>query len=292
MHPKISPLISPVWRSVGSLLAATDDGRHRTVARPRLELLERRVNLSTYIWTALGDGQTWNDANNWQLVGAPPFIQPPTVPTPNSNVVFPPIASLPPGSSSTINFNFAFLNMPLNSLTIEDSYTFSGNPIKIDSSLSVASPFTNAPNWPTATFLLAGLQLGPGVVISTGTGATLQLANASDPTGLPVTVQGPVTKSGGGQLVVLGSTAITAVYSQTKYILVATVTGGNTALTPTGTVVFRKNGRSFGSARLKGGVARLVLGRKAPGSQAKFVASFQKNSRFRSSSSPPFEFVS
>jgi hypothetical protein len=204
MHPKISPLISPVWRSVGSLLAATDDGRRRTVARPRLELLERRVNLSTYIWTALGDGQTWNDANNWQLVGAPPFIQPPTVPTPNSNVVFPPIASLPPGSSSTINLNFAFLNTPLNSLTIEGSYTFTGNPIEIDSTLSVASPFTNAPNGATATFLLAGLQLGPGVVISTGTGATLQLANASDPTGLLVSVQGPVSfqiNSTGGLLI-------------------------------------------------------------------------------------------
>jgi hypothetical protein len=225
MHPKISPMISLVWRSLCRSLAATDDGRRRT--------------------------------------------------------------------TSTINFNFAFLNMPLNSLTIEGSYTFTGNPIKIDSSLSVASPFTNARNGATATFLLAGLQLGPGVVISTGTGATLQLANASDPTGLLVSVQGPVTKSGGGQRVVLGSTSITAVYSQTKYILVTTVTaGGATALTPTGTVVFRKNGRSFGSARLKGCVARLVLGRKAPGSQAKFVASFQKNTRFRSSSSPPFEFVS
>ncbi len=151
MHPKISPMISLVWRSVRSSLAANGDGRRGTVSRPRLELLERRVNPSTYIWTALGDGQTWNDANNWQLLGAPVFIQPHTVPTPFSDVVFPPIASLPNGSSSTINFNFAFVDMPLNSLTVEDSYTFVGNPLKIDSALSVASPLTNASNGTTAT---------------------------------------------------------------------------------------------------------------------------------------------
>jgi hypothetical protein len=229
MHPKISPIISLVWRSACSSLAATDDGRRKTVARPRLELLERRVNLSTYIWTALGDGQTWTDADNWQLLGAPVFIQPHTVPTANSNVVFPPIASLPPGSSSTINFNFAFLNMPLNSLTIEGSYTFTGNPIKIDSALSVASPFTNAPNGATATFLLAGLQLGPGVVISTGSGSTLQLANASDPTGLLVSVQGPVTKSGGGQLVV-DTQSVFFANSSTVQPIPVTITGGSIVL--------------------------------------------------------------
>jgi hypothetical protein len=80
---------------------------------------------------------------------------------------------------------------------------------------------------------------------------------------------------------------------RTKYILVATVTAdGDPSLTPTGTVIFRRNGRTVGSAKLKGSVARLVLGRKAPGSQAKFVAVFQKNTRFESSSSPPFEFMS
>ena len=225
MHPKISL----VWRSVRSTIAANDHGRLRTVARPRLELLERRVNLSTYIWTALGDGQTWNDANNWQLLGAPVFIQPHTVPTPDSNVVFPPIASLPGGSQSTINFNFAFLNMPINSLTIQGSYTFTGNPIKIESSLSVASPFTNAPNGATATFLLAGLQLGPGVVISAATGSTLQLANASDPTGLQVTIQGPLTKSGGGQLVV-DTQSVFFANTTTVQAIPVTIVGGSIVL--------------------------------------------------------------
>jgi hypothetical protein len=229
MHSKISPMISLAWRSARSLLASNDNGRRGRVVRPRMELLERRVNPSTYIWTALGDGQTWTDANNWQLLGAPVFIQPHTVPTPYSNVVFPPIASLPGGSQSTINFNFAFLNMPINSLTIQGSYTFTGNPIKIESSLSVASPFTNAPNGATATFLLAGLQLGPGVVISTGTGSTLQLANASDPTGVQVTVQGPLTKVGGGQLVVDTQSVFFANTSTVQAIPV-TIIGGSIVL--------------------------------------------------------------
>ena len=78
-----------------------------------------------------------------------------------------------------------------------------------------------------------------------------------------------------------------------KFILVATVTAdGDPALTPTGTVVFKKNGHSLGRARVKGGVARLVLGRKAPGSGARFAASFQKSTRFRASSSPPLEYLS
>ena len=47
-------------------------------------------------------------------------IGPPALPTPFSNVVFPPIATLPPASSTTINFNFVYQFMPLNSITIEE----------------------------------------------------------------------------------------------------------------------------------------------------------------------------
>jgi hypothetical protein len=79
---------------------------------------------------------------------------------------------------------------------------------------------------------------------------------------------------------------------RTKFILVAIVNAdGNPALTPTGTVVFKKNGRSLGSARLKGGVARLVIGRKGSGSGAKFVASLQKNARFGASRSAPVVYL-
>ena len=175
----------PVFRDRHrSGVAASVHRRHRSVARPWLEALEARVTPSTYIWTAQGDGQTWNDASNWYLAGSSPLIKQPTVPTPYSNVIFPPIATLPGAASKTINFNFTYLNMPLDSLTVEDSYTFTGNPSRSTISLSVSNPFTTAPGGATATFLLAGLQLEPGVVINTGSGSTLQLASASDPTGL------------------------------------------------------------------------------------------------------------
>ena len=72
-----------------------------------------------------------------------------------------------------------------------------------------------------------------------------------------------------------------------RYTLVASVaTDGDSGLTPTGTVVFRENGRSVGTARLKAGVATLVVPGKGMAKAAKFVASYQKNSKFRSSSSP------
>jgi hypothetical protein len=90
----------------------------------------------------------------------------------------------------------------------------------------------------------------------------------------------------------LSITAQPLANGRTKFILVAIVSAdGNPALTPTGIVVFKKNGRSLGSARLKGGVARLVIGRKAPGSGAKFVASFQKNARFGASRSAPVVYL-
>ena len=79
---------------------------------------------------------------------------------------------------------------------------------------------------------------------------------------------------------------------RTKYILVATVASdGDPDLTTSGTVVFQKNGRSLGTARLKHGVARLVLGRKAPGGNARFVAAFRKNTRFGASRSGPVEYL-
>jgi hypothetical protein len=229
MHPKISHMLSRHGSRRPFALATANHSRLRPIARPGLEVLERRVNPSTFIWTALGDGQTWNDASNWQLVGSSPLIQQPTVPTPFSNVIFPPIATLPPGSSTTINFNFAYLDMPLNSLTIDDSYTFTGNPIKIDSALSVANPFTTAPNGATATVLLAGLELAPGVVINTGTGSTLQLASTSDPTGLQLTLLGGLTKSGAGQLVVDTQSVL---YSNSTALLPipVTIAGGSITL--------------------------------------------------------------
>ncbi len=77
---------------------------------------------------------------------------------------------------------------------------------------------------------------------------------------------------------------------RTKLILVAGVTAdGSPTLTPTGTVVFRKNGKSLGTARLRAGVATLIVRTKLTSNVTNFVASFQKNARFRSSASRPVQ---
>ena len=86
----------------------------------------------------------------------------------------------------------------------------------------------------------------------------------------------------------LSVTTQTLAKGRIQYTLVASVaTDGDPGLTPTGTVLFRQNGRSVGTARLKAGVARLVVRGRGTAKAAKFVASYQKNSKFRSSSSPP-----
>jgi hypothetical protein len=176
--------------------------RPRYRARVGLEALEPRLNLSTFIWTGLGDGQTWNDAANWYRAGSSPLINQPTVPPAYSDVVFPPKTTLPAAASTTIDFNFAFLYMPLDSITIEDAYTFTGNPVKIESELSVSSPFGTTPNATTATILLSGLELAPGVTINASGGSTLQLGSSSDTNGVNLTILGGITKTGAGGLVI------------------------------------------------------------------------------------------
>jgi hypothetical protein len=167
-----------------------------------MEVLEPRLTPSTFVWTALGDGQTWNDPDNWVRLGPSKPDQPPAVPTPNSNVIFPPVKTLPNGSSTTINFNFIYINMPLSSITIEGAYTFTGNPVTIDQSLSLSNPFTPQSGATTAIIQLAGLQLQPGVDVSTASGTTLQLGTTAAPTSLQLLLQGGLTKTGGGNLAI------------------------------------------------------------------------------------------
>jgi hypothetical protein len=176
--------------------------RRSTRAWLQFDVLERRVVLSTYLWTALGDGSTWTDPKNWQHFDPIMKMQEPGAPVAFSDVVFPAISFLPKASPATIDFNFTFLFMPLNTLTINDSYTFTGTPITIDQSLSVSNAFTNAPGGTVANVLLAGLRLAPGATISTQTGSTLNFGSATDMTGLQLTLQGSMTKLGGGRLVV------------------------------------------------------------------------------------------
>ena len=61
MQPKMLTFMSFLRRVQRPLVA------HRGVrSRPYLEILERRLTPSTYTWTGGGDGQSWNDPNNWE----------------------------------------------------------------------------------------------------------------------------------------------------------------------------------------------------------------------------------
>jgi hypothetical protein len=73
---------------------------------------------------------------------------------------------------------------------------------------------------------------------------------------------------------------------RTRYFVVATTTAVGGSLVPTGTVVFRRNGHSIGTATLKNGTAVLMISRKAAQS-GRFVARFQGSTRFLASNSPP-----
>ena len=76
-----------------------------------------------------------------------------------------------------------------------------------------------------------------------------------------------------------------------RSILVASVTiVGEPSATPTGTVIFRRNGSIVGKAKIKNGTAVLVLGRKAR-PQGRFIAAFQGSSRFLPSKSLSFSFT-
>jgi hypothetical protein len=208
MHKSADAKIS-LFRYLGGALSRRVSRREgRARIRPLVETLEDRVTPggvfppNTYFWTAKGDGMSWNDPNNWQHFSAPTYAPMPGSPTPDSNVVFPSTTLLPKGSPTTINFNFPYLGMPIDSLEVDDSYTFTGNPLTIVDLLTVPSSFSGFSPPPVVTFLLGGLYLTPGAVINTAPDTTIQLANASTPTGLQLSLTGPISKTGGGQLVI------------------------------------------------------------------------------------------
>ncbi len=171
-----------------------------------LEPLEPRLTpyfgATTYLWTAMGDQTTWNDPMNWSHVDPFTFMPETGSPTPGSNVVFPSRAFLPNGSPTTISFNFSYVNMPLASLAIDDTYTFTGNSIEIDGALSIPNSYAARDGSPTATFLNTGIVLAPGAELETAANATIQLASPTDPTGLALTIGGAVEKTGPGQLII------------------------------------------------------------------------------------------
>ena len=226
MHTKDSSFLAAASFRIAAFAAA---GPLRARLLPQVDVLERRLALSTYTWSAGGDGMTWNDPNNWRHFDPAQKAQVPGTPTAYSNVVFPPQAILPKGFSKTINFNFTFLYMPLNSLTINDSYTFTGTPITIEQSLSLNNPFTSARNGAVTDIELAGMKLAPGATIYTQTGSMLQLGTTASPTGFLLGLQGAMTKTGGGQLLV-DTSSISFPTTPTQLPVPVSIAGGSITL--------------------------------------------------------------
>ena len=179
-------------------------GARRRGLRPFAEALEPRLALdgsSTYTWTALGDGASFNDPNNWSHVG--PLgggVGVTGVPSLGSNLVFPPFSWLPANSPTTINFNGMYGGYPFNSIQIDGSYTFTGNGVAVGSGIIVANPSFGGPT--VANIQLTGVTLGRQATIYTQQNSTLILGNATNPTGFQFTLQGGLSKGGGGQLII------------------------------------------------------------------------------------------
>ncbi len=121
------------------------------------------------------------------------------VPTAGSNIVFPPVYTLPANSPTTINFNSPYSSFPIGLFTIEGSYTFDGNPITIENGIIIVNPLGGLTD---TTLLLSGLTMGPQTTIYTDSGSTLNIADVNDPTGLQFNLQNGVTKGGSGQLLI------------------------------------------------------------------------------------------
>jgi len=209
MHLKSRAKIALFRYLEQTLAARTTRSRGKSRIKPCFESLEERTVPSgffppnTYFWTAGGDGMSWNDPNNWQHFSPPTFGKMPGSPTPYSNVVFPAKTLLPKGSPSTINFNFSYSGMPIDSLTVDDSYTFQGNPLTIVDLLTTPNSYSASSLPPVVTFLTGGLNLSPGAVVQTAANTTIQLGNASTPTAVELGLMtGPIFKTGGGQFVI------------------------------------------------------------------------------------------
>jgi hypothetical protein len=175
--------------------------RARLQFRPGPEYLEPRFALSSllgaFVWDAKGDGMSWNDPNNWRHFGPQIGVPLTGTPTRGAAVVFPPFSALPAGSPKTINFNFPDFSFPINTLTIEDSYTFQGNPITVQNNVFVANPFGSVTS---ATIRVSGLTFDRGASVFTATGSTLSLVTPNTPNGLQINLVGGLTKSGSGRL--------------------------------------------------------------------------------------------
>ena len=213
MLPK-QACVAPFFRLIGGISPLGRLPRSRRLRpglRPFPERLESRVvldgSIATYTWTALGDGSSFSDPKNWSHVG--PLgggVGVPGVPAPGSNLAFPPISWLPANSPTTINFNVNYGSLPYNLFQIGDSYTFTGDAVAVGGGIIVTNPqFGKATS---STILLSGVSLGKQATIYTQQSSTLTIGTTTNPTGVPLTLQGGAIKSGGG-LLVLNTRSIT-----------------------------------------------------------------------------------
>jgi hypothetical protein len=200
--PLLHLRVASVLRWLGRPSPAISHTNRRRL-RPAPESLEPRLaldgSITTYTWTALGNGMSWNDPKNWSHPPVLFGLGQTGVPTAGSNIFFPPISTLPANSPTTINFNSPYFSFPIGLFTIEGSYTFQGNPITINNGIIVTNPPGGLAN---PTILLSGLTMTPQSTIYTYQGSTLNLADAANPTGLQLNLQNGVTKGGSGQLVI------------------------------------------------------------------------------------------
>lgn len=176
---------------------------------PRLlpigEPLEARVvldgSIATYTWIGAGDGKSFNDPNNWSHldIGGPyGGIGITGVPTPGSNLYFPPASTLPANSPTTINFNSTYPSFPVNLLTIADSYTFTGNGVTTNGGIVVVNPPTGKAS--VVDLLLSNVTMNRQSSYYVQGSATLEIGSPTDLTGVQLVHQGGVMMQGGGLL--------------------------------------------------------------------------------------------
>jgi hypothetical protein len=90
-----------------------------------------------------------------------------------------------------------------------------------------------------------------------------------------------------GTATTLSATTQTGSNGKVRLVLTAAVDAvGVSGVNPAGTVVFRRNGRVIGRRRLVGGTATLVLPVRVS-ARGRFVASFQRTSKYGTSTSAP-----
>ncbi len=184
---------------------AAGPGRRRRVprARPSAEPLETRIvldgSITTYTWIGAGDGTSFNDPNNWSHIGSYyGGIGVTGVPTAGANLYFPPVASLPAKSPTTINFNSSYPSFPVGLLTIADSYTFTGNGVSVNDGIVAANPPAGKPS--VATLLVSKVNMGRQSSYYVQASASLDIGSATNLTGVQLIHQGGVVKQGGGVL--------------------------------------------------------------------------------------------